>query len=138
MSPMRHSRSARRGRHTGWKTALRRDGALYVVLVSRQDTTPPVVQLPSGGYVEAQATSPEGAVVEFTVTATDDDDPDPLVVCAPASGSFFPLGGTDVWCTACDDAGNRSEPVRFTVWVKSAPEQVAEFRTEGVDANAPL
>ena len=122
MSPTRFSRSAGRGHHAGWRTALRRDGALAVVLVSRPDTTAPVVQLPSGGYVEAQATSPEGAVVDFTVTATDDDDPNPLVVCAPPSGSFFPLGGTDVWCTATDDAGNRSEPVHFTVWVQSPPE----------------
>jgi hypothetical protein len=102
---------------------LRRDGSLAVVVALEPDTTPPVVQLPSGGHVRAQATSPEGAVVHFAVTATDDDDPDPLVVCAPPSGSFFPLGETDVWCTASDDAGNRSEPVRFTVWVESAGEQ---------------
>jgi hypothetical protein len=47
-----------------------------------------------------------GEVVSFTVTATDDLDPSPVVVCVPPSGSTFPRGTTRVVCTANDASGN--------------------------------
>jgi len=50
-----------------------------------------------------------GEVVSFTVTATDDLDPSPVVVCVPPSGSTFPRGTTVVSCTATDVSGKRSE-----------------------------
>jgi len=52
--------------------------------------------------------SPPGEVVTFSVTASDDRDPAPVVVCVPPSGSFFPRGTTLVDCTATDAAGNQS------------------------------
>ena len=70
------------------------------------DSTPPVLKLP--GIVNATATSRSGARVNFTVTATDNVDPNPKVKCTPASGSLFPLGTTPVNCTATDAAGNTS------------------------------
>jgi hypothetical protein len=46
--------------------------------------------------------------VTFVVTAVDDLDPAPVVVCTPPSGSVFPPGTTWVDCTATDAAGNAS------------------------------
>jgi HYR domain-containing protein len=51
---------------------------------------------------------PPGRVVHFTVTADDDRDPAPVVVCTPPSGSFFPSSTTLVDCTATDASGNES------------------------------
>jgi hypothetical protein len=79
--------------------------------VSVGDTTPPVLKLP--GTVSAIATSRSGARVSYTVTATDNVDPNPTVKCTPASGSIFPLGKTPVNCTATDAAGNKSTGTFF-------------------------
>jgi hypothetical protein len=49
-----------------------------------------------------------GEVVTFSVTATDDLDPAPVVVCVPPSGSYFSRGTTIVHCTATDASGNQS------------------------------
>jgi probable HAF family extracellular repeat protein len=68
------------------------------------DTTPPQLNLPNG--VSQTATSPNGATVSYTATATDDVDGDLAVDCSPASGSTFPLGITTVNCSAEDAAGN--------------------------------
>ena len=69
------------------------------------DTTPPVVTVPSD--ITAEATSSSGAVVTFSVSATDETSPaNPAVTCDWPSGSTFPLGTTNVDCSATDDAGN--------------------------------
>jgi hypothetical protein len=72
------------------------------------DTDPPSIDCP--GVVNALEAlgSPPGEVVSFTVTASDEVDPAPTVVCVPASGSFFPRGTTLVTCTATDACGNQS------------------------------
>jgi hypothetical protein len=44
--------------------------------------------------------------VTYTVTATDNLDPNPRLSCVPASGSTFPVGTTSVSCSATDRAGN--------------------------------
>ena len=51
---------------------------------------------------------PPGEVVTFTVTASDDRDPSPSIVCVPPSGSFFPPGVTLVQCKATDTARNQA------------------------------
>jgi hypothetical protein len=51
---------------------------------------------------------PPGEIVTFTVTASDDRDSSPTVVCVPASGSSFPPGITVVQCKATDRKGNQS------------------------------
>jgi len=79
------------------------------------DTTPPTLSLPPDTVLEA--TSSAGAVHHFTVTATDDMDPSPVVECDPPSGSTFPLGTTSVTCTATDASGNSSSG-DFAVTVK--------------------
>ena len=47
-----------------------------------------------------------GARVSYTVTATDNVDPNPVVKCIPPSGALFPIGMTPVNCKATDAAGN--------------------------------
>jgi uncharacterized repeat protein (TIGR01451 family) len=71
-----------------------------------KDDTPPELTVPPDQTVEA--TGPDGAVVTFDATATDDLDPNPVVVCTPPSGSTFALGATTVNCTATDAVGNSS------------------------------
>ena len=78
------------------------------------DTTPPVLNLPSDISVEAPDSS--GTNVSYFVSATDGRDPNPIVSCSPASGSFFPVGDTTVNCTATDASGNVSSG-SFTVHV---------------------
>jgi len=68
------------------------------------DTTPPTLNLPGDLTVEAPDSS--GTTVYYSVSATDDRDPNPSVSCTPASGSFFPVGDTTVNCTATDASGN--------------------------------
>jgi len=79
-----------------------------------RDATQPNITVP--GNMTVEATGPSGAVVNFTATATDSVDPSVLPVCVPPSGSTFPLGTTNVTCTATDDAGN-SRTGNFNVTV---------------------
>jgi hypothetical protein len=88
------------------------------------DTTPPVLSLPSTIVVDA--TGPAGIAVTFAVSATDDIDPRPTVVCTPSSGSVFPIGTTTVNCTASDASGNTATG-SFAVQVKGAPAQLADL-----------
>jgi len=79
------------------------------------DVTPPVLTTP--GDLTVVATAPDGATVEFLVTAVDNFDPAPVVACVPPSGSVFPVGATQVECTATDTAGNQAA-ASFTVTVE--------------------
>ncbi|RYU14108.1 HYR domain-containing protein [Nocardioides iriomotensis] len=89
--------------------------------VTIQDTTKPVVTVPEP--ITAEATGPDGAEVDFAVTAEDDVDGDLDVTCDPVSGSTFPLDVTTVECAATDAAGNVGTNT-FTVTVEdtTAPE----------------
>ncbi|WP_338932835.1 HYR domain-containing protein [Streptomyces netropsis] len=63
-----------------------------------------------------EATGKDGAKVDYVATAKDAVDGDLPVTCVPASGSLFPLGTTEVSCTATDSAGNRgTDTATFTV-----------------------
>lgn len=79
------------------------------------DQTPPVLACPD--RVIHRATDRSGLVVTYTVTATDNDDPAPMVICTPPSGSVFPLGTTWVNCTATDASDNTAH-CAFPVEVK--------------------
>jgi len=78
------------------------------------DSTAPVIG--SVANLIAEATSPAGATVSYaTPSAT--DTVSASVLCAPVSGSTFPLGVTTVTCTATDPAHNTSLKT-FTVTVR--------------------
>jgi N-acetylneuraminic acid mutarotase len=74
-------------------------GSFTVTVV---DTTPPALTLPT----DITTTGTTGAVVPFTASASDLVDGSVAVICAPASGSLFPIGSTSVSCTATDARGN--------------------------------
>lgn len=86
-------------------------GSAYVFEVE-PDTTPPSLSVPPDTRVET--TGSAGAVVSYSVSASDNRDPDPAVVCTPASGSTFAVGTTLVSCTATD-ASNNSARASFNV-----------------------
>ena len=96
--------------------------------VAGGDSAAPALSLP--GDLSVPATSPEGAVVEYTVTAEDDTDEDPAIACEPPSGSTFPIGDTTVDCTAKDAAGNEARG-SFTVHVSGAVEQIDQLQRDG-------
>jgi hypothetical protein len=96
-----------------------------------EDTTPPVLTVPDVIIVEA--TSEQGALVTYTVTAEDNVDGNATleedgsitqddiggdidISCEPASGTTFPIGNTTVECSAIDEAGNEGT-ASFTVTV---------------------
>ncbi|NJM06690.1 HYR domain-containing protein [Candidatus Gracilibacteria bacterium] len=82
--------------------------------VTVRDTTPPLLLLPKSFTV--MALSEEGAMVEYSVDASDLVDPLPLIDCAPPSSRVFDLGETLVVCEASDSFGN-SALGSFTVTV---------------------
>jgi hypothetical protein len=78
--------------------------SITVTPLASTDKKPPVLTLPGRQVVEA--TGPAGAIVTFTASALDAVDGPVPVACTPASGSIFPLGTTQVSCSAHDQAGN--------------------------------
>jgi hypothetical protein len=87
----------------------------FTVTVTLVDTTPPVVTAPANATLEA--TGATGASFVFTASATDNADGPLTPICAPASGTTFPIGLTTVVCTATD-AHNNTGTASFTVTVR--------------------
>jgi hypothetical protein len=72
--------------------------------VTVTDHTAPALTLPAN--ISASATSPSGAIVNYSVSATDLVDGSRPVACSPSSGSTFPIGTTTVNCSASDTRAN--------------------------------
>jgi probable HAF family extracellular repeat protein len=96
-------------------------GSFNVTIV---DTTPPALVIPAN--ITADATSPQGAVVSFTASATDIADPHPSVSCTPTAGISFAIGVVVVQCFATDASHNSSQ-ASFTVTVNGASAQTANL-----------
>ena len=97
------------------------------------DTTKPVIAPHEN--VTANATSPNGAVVNYTNPSANDAVYGPVAVdCLPASGSTFPLGDTTVTCTATDGSGNTATST-FTVTVSDATPPVITHEIQGTLGN---
>jgi hypothetical protein len=92
--------------------------------VTVRDTTKPTLTLPVN--VTVDATSPAGAFVTYTATATDSVSGARAVTCTPPSGNIFPIGTSTVNCTAVDGAGN-SVGGSFEVLVQAAAAQVSRL-----------
>lgn len=101
--------------------------AVYTFTVT--DTGAPTLTLPAPILVAA--TSPAGAVVTYTATATDLVQGTVPVVCTPPSGSTFPIGVTTVSCSAADASGNVATG-SFTVTVDGVPPVVTAAATPSV------
>lgn len=76
--------------------------------------TAPTLSLPAN--ITAEATSSDGAAVEYSATASDTQDGSLTPSCNRASGSTFALGATTVNCSVTD-SGNLSASGSFTVTV---------------------
>lgn len=92
------------------------------------DTTKPEVR--TSENLVAAAESSTGATVSYSAaSASDVVDGTVPVSCSPASGTRFPLGITEVSCTATDKAGNTGKAA-FTVKVQDEAKPIV-----GVPAN---
>jgi hypothetical protein len=81
------------------------------------DTTAPVISVPADMVVYNDA-GQNGALVTFTVTATDAVDQSIKPTLSHASGSFFPIGTTEVTATAVDTKANQAAPKKFKITVR--------------------
>jgi predicted extracellular nuclease len=97
------------------------DHDMPVAYFTLPEATPPVLHLPTD--ITAEATSPAGAIVNFSATATDARDTNVIVTCAPPSGSQFVLGATTVNCSATNSRNKTAE---------------GSFSVTVVDTTAPL
>jgi hypothetical protein len=92
--------------------------SLAVSVAPAQDSMPPTLILPAD--ITEEALDATGTTVDYTATATDDVDgslPANSINCSPASGSLFPIGTTEVNCSATDAAGNTASD-SFNVLVR--------------------
>src|ERR671918_781436 len=83
--------------------------------VNANNTIPPIVNVPTQP-ITVEATNQSGALVNYNVSATDNNDMFVVPICDPPSGSSFSLGNTTVNCTAIDNNGN-SAVASFSVIV---------------------
>ena len=102
------------------------------IVGNKMDRKAPALTLPADRTVDA--TSPAGATVSYSATATDGADPSPTVSCSPASGATFAVGTTTIACTATDHVGNVSSG-SFHVTVLGAKEQLSRLIQKVVDAS---
>jgi hypothetical protein len=107
----------------------------FTVGQSQQDTTPPVITVPSD--LTREATGPLGVVIAYTASATDAVDGPVPVSCTPASGSTFPLGTTTVTCTARDSAGNTATATFHASILDTTPPTVTVPASQTVQASSP-
>jgi uncharacterized repeat protein (TIGR01451 family) len=114
---------------TGKRAAIDLDAGETVecTITWTRDSAPPTLVVPADMTVDA--TSPSGAAVSYSATASDDVDQSPAVSCVSASGNVFPIGTTMVTCTATDDAANSSSAT-FTITVRGAAAQVVALIDE--------
>lgn len=69
-----------------------------------EDSQAPLLSLPGDIYAEASST--DGSVIIYQVSAVDSVDGNVNVSCHPASNTVMPIGKTTVQCTASDLSGN--------------------------------
>ena len=84
------------------------------------DSTPPEITCPvnmttpegvTPVSTPVEATGPDGALIEYELPTVSDeatDDGNINIVCSPESGTVFPIGTTEVTCTATDGSGLES------------------------------
>src|SRR2546428_2425921 len=92
------------GMHTITATVTDINGNTAKTSVTITIDTPPTLNLPAD--ITVSPTSTAGAIVTYTVTASDDGGP-VSPVCSPPSGSTFSFGAKVVNCTVTDNAGNK-------------------------------
>ncbi|MGE5462149.1 MAG: HYR domain-containing protein [Syntrophothermus sp.] len=96
--------------------------------------TAPTLSLSSDLTVEA--TGAAGAAVSYTVTASDTEDGPLTPSCAPASGSTFPLGTTQVNCSVSDSGGLTTSGM-FNVTVRDTTAPTLNLSNVTAEATGP-
>ena len=111
-------------------TDLAGNSATGSVDITVRDTTPPVL----GGWrgpTTFPATGLLGAVLTFPgPTAVDTVNGSVPVTCSPASGSFFAVGLTLIFCTASDLSGNTTSATFVVQVVLSASQLLTRLQAE--------
>ena len=79
------------------------------------------------GDLTVEATGPDGAAVDLSVTAHDVVDPAPLLECDPTSGTTLPLGTYPVACSATDAVGNSASGGVAVTVVDTTPPVCSTF-----------
>ncbi|MFT4568695.1 MAG: hypothetical protein ACI9FN_003664 [Saprospiraceae bacterium] len=89
------------------------------------DTTPPLITCPADILMDNDAGVCEAIITFANATATDDTDPNPVVIqtMGPLSGDSFPEGETIIEFTAADASGNMST-CTFTITVLDAEDPI--------------
>ncbi len=98
------------------------NAATCTFTVTVTDDEDPVASCPSD-ITQGNDAGECGAVVTFAATVSDNC-LGAVIACAPASGSFFPVGTTTVTCTATDASGN-TDTCTSTVTVTDDEDPVA-------------
>ena len=91
------------------------------------DTIAPTIFIPSNILKTTDTNNPVS--IAFTVTASDNTDGVITPSCNPSSGYSFPVGTTNVKCTATDSSGNTSTK-SFSVTVNYEAPQIVETNDE--------
>jgi hypothetical protein len=100
------------------------DSSSCSATVTVVDTTPPLITCPPNQ--SAPATSSAGATVTYTSPTVTDNCAGATSSCSPPSGSIFPIGKTNVICTATDSSSNAST-CSFNVSIEGAPGQISDL-----------
>jgi hypothetical protein len=79
------------------------------------DAQPPTITCPASVTTTASTVNATCQVVAYAPSASDNC-PNAMVVCAPSSGSCFPVGTSTVTCTATDESNNTAS-CTFTLTV---------------------
>ena len=82
---------------------------------------PPALTLSCPAPLDSEATSPDGAAVDFDMPQPMGGSPPYIVQCAPPSGSIFAAGDTTIECAA-SDAGMAQASCSFVVTVRISEE----------------
>ena len=93
-----------------------RNSAACSFQVTVSDTTPPAINCPANVRLTLPPGRKDMKVTFDTPAASDSCGQSPRVVCAPPSGSIFPMGTTAVTCKATD-SGNLTSQCEFQVTV---------------------
>jgi HYR domain len=102
------------------------DATTAAAAAARERRQPDAADLSVPSRVTVNATSARGAVVTYTVSATDSDGKPVTAACSRPSGTVFAIGQTAVTCTATDARGNTAPVQGFAVQVKGARQQLAD------------
>jgi len=103
--------------------------------VTVADLTRPFVAI--GAPSTVQATSPAGAPVTYTASASDNLDGDITPNCSPASGTVLPIGTHPIECFAVDAAGNSDGAIHIVHVVDTKPPTITIMAASPIEASGP-